>query len=152
MATGASPATISANRLIQFGVAFLAIAVALLIRGALTSLLGDSVPYVMLFPAVAFTAWYCGVGPSVVAVVLALAGAKYWFIPPLHSLSLLNRAHAIGMFAFLLASGFVVALGEARRRENERLRRSQRMLEDRVKERTPRLTTMNLIVLMQKSR
>lgn len=141
MATGSSLS--APNRLMQYAVAALVVAVALLIRGELTPLLGDAVPYVILFPAVAFAAWYCGIGPSVVAVVLAFAGAKYWFIPPAHSFILPNRAHAIGMVAFLLASGFVVAAGEARRRENENLRRSQRTLEDQVKERTADLDSAN---------
>ena len=128
---------------LEYALALLAIAVALLIRGALNPLLGDSLPYVILLPAVAFSAWYCGVGPSVVSVIVALVGAKYWFIPPVHSFSLATTAHSIGMLAFLLASGFVVTVGEACRRENEKLRRSQGALEDRVKERTADLAKVN---------
>jgi signal transduction histidine kinase len=129
---------------LEYALALLAIAVALLIRGALNPLLGDSVPYVILLPAVAFSAWYCGVGPSVVSVIVALVGAKYWFIPPVHSFSLATTtAHSIGMLAFLLASGFVVTVGEACRRENEKLRRSQGALEDRVRERTADLDKVN---------
>jgi signal transduction histidine kinase len=128
---------------LKYALALLAIAVALLIRGALNPLLGDSVPYVILLPAVAFSAWYCGVGPSVVSVIVALVGAKYWFIPPVHSFNLATTAHWIGMLAFLLASGFVVTVGEACRRENEKLRRSQGALEDRVKERTADLDKVN---------
>jgi signal transduction histidine kinase len=131
------------NSLLEYPGALSAVAVALLIRGALNPLFGDFAPYVMLFPAVAFSAWYCGVGPSVVSVVLALVGARYWFIPPVHSFNLPSTAHSIGMLAFLLASGLVVILGEARRRENEKLHRSQGALEDRVKERTVELDKAN---------
>jgi signal transduction histidine kinase len=136
-------ARISANSVVRYAVAFLAVAIALLLRGALSPWLGDSVPYVILFPAVAFSAWYCGVGPSAISFILALAGARYWFIPPVHSFNRPAAVHSIGMLAFLLTSAFVVAIGETRRRDNERLRRLQGALEDRVKERTAQLDNAN---------
>jgi signal transduction histidine kinase len=131
------------NSLKHYAFALLAVAGALLIRGALNRELGFSVPYVTLFPAVAFTAWYCGVGPSVLSVVLAIAGAKYWVVPPVHSFSLPAPVHAIGMLVFLLACVFVVAVGEGRRRENEALHRAQGALEDKVRERTVELDKAN---------
>lgn len=137
-----SDSTLS-NSLKQYAFALLAVASALLIRGALHRELGISAPYVTLLPAVAFTAWYCGVGPSVMAIVLAIAGAKYWFIPPIHSFSLPPAAHWIGMLLFLLACGFIVLMGERRRAENEALRRAQGALEDRVRERTVELDKAN---------
>src|SRR5258708_35319275 len=88
----------------RYAVALLATLVALLVRLALNPLLGDYVPYVTLFPAVAFCAWYCGIGPSILRVVLALIGAKDWFIPPVHSLRILATAHVVGILAFLLVS------------------------------------------------
>ena len=48
------------------------------------------------------------------------------------------------MLVFLLASGMVVYMGEARRRENEGMRREQRSLEERVQERTEALDSVNL--------
>ncbi len=50
---------------------------------------------------------------------------------------------SIGMLVFLLASGVVVYMGEARRRENERMRREQCSLEERVQERTAALDSAN---------
>ncbi len=81
----------------RYAVALLATLVALLVRLALNPLLGDYVPYVTLFPAVAFCAWYCGIGPSILSVVLALIGAKYWFIPPAHSLRIIGTAQVVGI-------------------------------------------------------
>jgi signal transduction histidine kinase len=128
---------------LEYPIALLAVAIALLIRGALNPLLGDAVPYVILFPAVAFAAWHCGLWPSIISLVIALVGARYWFIPPPHSLNLPSRAHSIGMLAFLLGSGFVVIVGQVRRRKNERLRRAQGELECRVEERTAELDRAN---------
>jgi signal transduction histidine kinase len=44
---------------------------------------------------------------------------------------------------FAFASGIVAAMGEGRRRENEKLRRSQGELEDRVQERSAELSAAN---------
>jgi signal transduction histidine kinase len=144
MATTASLSEqISKNGWLKYINALLAVAAALLFCRALNPLLGDSVPYVILFPAVAFSAWYCGVGPSVICVLAALVGAKYWFIPPVHSFRLPTWADLIGMLAFLSVSAFVVAMGEARRSENRKLRRSQGELENRIQERTAELDRSN---------
>lgn len=62
------------------------------IRGALNPVFGDSVLYVILFPATALFPWYWGVGPSVVSVLLAVVGMKYWFIPPLSGVATPYRA------------------------------------------------------------
>jgi len=121
----------------------LATLVALLVRLALNPLPGDYVPYITLIPAVAFSAWYCGVGPTILSVVLALAGARYWFILPAHSLGIVNKVQAIGMLVFLSISCVLLALGEPRRRSEERLRTAQREVEDTVRERTAELDKSN---------
>src|SRR5258708_13529989 len=130
----------------RYAVALLATLVALLVCLALNPLLGDYVPYVTLFPAVAFCAWYCGIGPSILSVVLALIGAKYWFIPPAHSLRIIGTAQVVGILAFLLVSSALVAMGEARRRREDVLRASQRDLKTAVRQRTVDLdrTSQNL--------
>src|SRR6266852_1887357 len=120
MATNASLSTqISETTGMGYAVALLATAVALLVRLGLNPFLGDHVPYITLFPAVAFCAWYCGVGPSILSVVLALIGAQYFFIPPAHSLRIVGTAHIIGILAFLSVSSVLMAMGEARRRHEQ---------------------------------
>jgi signal transduction histidine kinase len=135
-------ARISKSILAPYVVAFLATVAALFIRSALNPFLGDYVPYVTLFPALAFCAWYCGVGPSILSVTLSLIGVKYWVIPPVEPPNS-NMVHSIGMLVFLLASGVVVYMGETRRREIERMRGEQRSLEERVQERTAALDSAN---------
>jgi len=122
--------------------AFLATVAALFIRSALNPFLGNYVPYVTLFPALAFCAWYCGVGPSIVCVTLSLFGMKYWVIPSVEPPNF-SMVQSIGMLMFLLASGAVVYMGEIRRREDERMRREQCSLEERVQERTAALDNAN---------
>ena len=133
---------ISRNTLPRY---LLAIGVSLLFLLACRSLnpfIGDNVMYIILFPAVAFVAWYCGVGPSVLTIILTFSGAMYWLVPK-QALHVPNPARSIGALAFLFASSIVVALGEMRRRDSERLRHAQGELENRVRERTAELDTAN---------
>lgn len=127
----------------QYSVALVAVAVALLMYGALIRLVGGAAVYVLLLPAVAFSAWYCGVGPAVVSIVAAAVGAKYWFVPPQHSFKLSAKTDLADLVVFLMASAFIITAGEVRRRQSEHLRRSQTALEDRVKKRTADLDHAN---------
>lgn len=58
----------------RYALAIFATAVALLCRAALDPILGMYVPYLTIFPAVIFSAWYCGLWPSVVSVIIAFFG------------------------------------------------------------------------------
>src|SRR5712672_3433152 len=126
----------------RYAVALSAVTVALLIHRALTVFLGDFAPYIALLPAVAFSAMYCGLGPSIVSTILGLLAAKFWFIPVTHSLTI-DQSQVFGLLEFLLASAVVMTLGEARRRHNTRLLRAQGELEERVTERTTELNIAN---------
>ncbi len=108
----------------------------------LHAFVGDNLTFLVLTPVVAFVAWYGGVGPSLITIVLAIVGTLYWSIPA-HSLSAPNPAQSAGALAFLVTSTVIVILGEVRRRENERLRNAQGELEDRVQERTSELDAAN---------
>jgi signal transduction histidine kinase len=140
---GSLSTVLSKNISTRYATALGATTLALLIRWALNPVLGDSVPYVMLFPAVAFSAYFCGVGPSIVAVILCLAGARYVFVSPMHSLRNPELAPSIGGLAFLFASGIIVSIGELSRRKTEALRLAQGELENRVERRTLELREAN---------
>jgi signal transduction histidine kinase len=116
-----------------------ALATAYLLQGYVTT----SLSYILLFPAIAFSAWYCGIGPSALASLLALAGLRYWFVTPVHSFRSPDTANSICMLAFLFACVGVIALGEVRRRDQEELRKERFELEDRIRERTAELGVAN---------
>ena len=124
-------------------VALLVTAAALLVRLVLNRFLGDYVPYITLFPAVAFCAWYCGVGPSILSGILGLVGLRYWFMPPAHSLRVHGMQQAAGVVAFLFVSGILIAMGEARRRRENLLWSEQAELEEAVQQRTVELDRTN---------
>ena len=110
---------------------------------SLTGFVGISTLYILLFPGIVYSALSCGIGPSALAVVIALVSAKYWFIPPIHSFRVLDTAQLISVLAFLFAASVVVALGEVRRQHNQRLQNGQVELEVRVHERTSELDRVN---------
>src|SRR5580658_8870666 len=101
----------------RYGLAVLAAIAALLLRQVLSPLLGESNPYHTVWAAVFFSAWYCGLGPSIVTTLLSAAGVWYWFLPRFHSFELQEpKAEISGLLGFLIFSALVIALGEANRR------------------------------------
>jgi signal transduction histidine kinase len=130
------------NAAIHYILAIALTSVCLLACWWLNAFIGDNLTFLILTPVVAFVAWYCGVGPSIITIVLAIAGTMWWPIPK-YSLSGPNPAQSAGALAFLFTSTVIVILGEVRRRENEKLRNAQGALEDRVQERTAELDAAN---------
>ena len=100
----------------RYALAILAAVAALFLRCLLTPLLGNGNPYHTVWLAVVFSAWYCGLGPSIVTTVLGALGVWYWFLPPLHSFAIQDRTEAYGMLGFLAFSSAIIALGESNRR------------------------------------
>jgi signal transduction histidine kinase len=137
-----------AENLCRYGVALLAAIAALLLYRLLTPVLDGQNPYHTAWAAVVLSAWYCGVGPSIIVVLLDVIGIWYWFLPPVGSFQLANqRADIAGMLGFVAFSGFIVALGEANRRSlaksrlaEEQMRSAHTELERKVQERTAELS------------
>ena len=135
----------------RYALAILAAIIALWLRLLLSPLLGETNPYHTLWPAVVFSAWYCGLGPSILTALIGLVGIWYWFLPPYSSFSLQDpKVQISGMLGFLVFSGLIIALGEANRRSlartkwaEEQLREAHDELERKVQERTADLKTAN---------
>jgi signal transduction histidine kinase len=134
---------LSDNSLARYATTVAAILLALLFRRALNPFLVDSVPFITLLPAVVFVAWFCGVGASVLAVIAAVLGARFWFVQPTHSLSVPEPPQLASFLAFLLASAAILVMGEISRRNIEALRGEQEDLETRVVQRTRELDKAN---------
>jgi len=134
---------VSMNPWVLYGVPAAFTMGVLLVSHALTGLVGTATLYVLLLPAIVYSALCCGVGPSILTVGIAVVGAKYWFIPPVHSWRVPETSQLVSILAFMVASGAVVAMAEERRRYNQQLRQGQAELECRVKERTVELDAAN---------
>jgi signal transduction histidine kinase len=133
---------ISGSTPLRYCLAIAAVLIALLLSAALNPLAGDHV-YILLFPAVAFAAWYCGIGPSLLAIALALVGALYGPLTTLHSFRVPTVPELILVLAFFCSSIIVVIMAETRRRQNETLQQAQGELESCVQERTADLDAAN---------
>jgi signal transduction histidine kinase len=129
--------------LVRYSLATAAVLVTLAVAYFLNSSGGTPLAYILLFPPIAFAAWWFGVGPAAISAGIAVSGLRFWFVSPSHSFRVPNSTQSVCLLAFLLACAGVIALGEVRRRENENLRRAQRELDDRVRERTAELDTAN---------
>jgi PAS domain S-box-containing protein len=108
----------------RYASAVLAAAAALLLRQALTPWYGTNFSFQTAFAAIAFSAWYCGVGPSILCALISMLGAWYWFLPPVDTFALKDPKIEIpGMIGRFVLAGIIIAVGEANRRSKLRLER-----------------------------
>jgi len=137
-------ALISRKPVLQYVFAIAALVAAIAGCIGLNALLADDrLAYLILFPAVAFSAWYCGLAPSILVSVMAVIGAACGFQPYRHAFPRPTPVDLLGNLAFLLASALIIFMGELRRRENAALWKSQDELELRIVERTADLDAVN---------
>jgi signal transduction histidine kinase len=127
----------------RYGLAVVAGGVALALRFLLTPLLGSENPYHTVWLGVVFCAWFCGVGPSIVATLLMVAGVWYWFIPDYHSFALASASEIFGLAGFLLFASVIITIGERARRTQAKLNAAHDEMEMAVKERTAELAHAN---------
>jgi signal transduction histidine kinase len=130
-------------------VSLLAVILMFLIRKVLDPVLGANVPYLVMFPAIVFSAWFCGIGPSILAATLAFLGEQYWFIPPVHTLMLRGIAEWAGAIIYFAVSAVIIVLAENSQRAHAVVRKSHAELEDRVEERTRDLHKKNQELIQQ---
>jgi signal transduction histidine kinase len=115
-------------------------------RKLLTPILGIENPYHTVWLALMFSAFYCGVGPTIVGVVVSAAGVWYWLLPPYTLFRTRSSKEIFGMEGFLVFSAVIIALGEYTRRAilkreqaEQALKKSNEELEERVRQRTSAL-------------
>ena len=108
------------SRLLRYGFALAAVALATALRSLLDPLVGEQAPYMACFVAIALTAWYGGLGPSLVALA-ASAGVSTCLFTPSRGSFLVHGIADQSALALFLVTGAVVALlsslqGAGRRR------------------------------------
>src|SRR5215218_11144564 len=67
---------------LRYGVAVLAVGVALGLKLLLDPLITDQSPFLLLAGAVVVGAWFGGLGPGLLATALGVLCADYFFLPP----------------------------------------------------------------------
>jgi signal transduction histidine kinase len=127
----------------RYAVAIVAAAAALVLRSFLTPLLGTANPYHTVWLGVVFCAWFCGVGPSMLATVIMLLGVWYWFLPYYSSFVLATPNEIFGLIGFSFFAGVIITIGERARRTQAKLNAAHDEMEIAVKERTAELAEAN---------
>jgi PAS domain S-box-containing protein len=107
-----------------YALATAALVLAVLIRWLLDPVLGDSLPLVTLFGAVAAGVWAGGYRLAGVVAIIGYFACSYLFIPPRGSLAFGSLTNAVGMIAYLFTCGLIIGIGEAMRAA--KLRANQR--------------------------
>jgi PAS domain S-box-containing protein len=110
----------------------LTVLLALLLKQGLATVLEMDNPFILFFGPVIASAWYGGLGPGVLATVLAASVGDYFFLSPLYSLpvSSFGQGLQLGVFVLeaLLLSWTIATLKSAKekaQKQQEILRQSQ---------------------------
>ncbi|MDZ4870920.1 MAG: Sensor histidine kinase TmoS [Chroococcidiopsis cubana SAG 39.79] len=115
----------SIRHLKGYGVAVVAVAIAFLLTQLVWGLIQPHL-YPLFLAAVMVSSWYGGIGPGLLATVLAAVLCNHFFVPPLYS-SLPGRDGIVGLIQFGLVAGFISFL-------NSRLRSTQHRAERNARE------------------
>jgi two-component system CheB/CheR fusion protein len=114
----------------QYSIALISLTIALLVRWALDPILQDHLAFPTLYVAIAITAWYGGLRPTLLVTLAGLFVAAYVFIPPRYSLEIALPSHRFQAFSFLSAGIVIAIFGEtaraAKRRVEEKAAELQR--------------------------
>ncbi len=97
-----------------YSVATVALVAAVLLRWLLDPLMGDTLPLVTLFGAVAVAVWIGGWRPALVVTLVGYVACSWLFIAPRGELRL-DLATAVGLVAYLFTCTLIVGIGEAAR-------------------------------------
>jgi signal transduction histidine kinase len=107
--------------LARYGLALTLAAASLGLRVLLDPLLGNRAPVAIVVPAVVFLAVFVGPGPAILATILGLLGAIYWFTLPHHMATVHGPGAAILLTVYLLVCVAIIATGEVVRRRSSEL-------------------------------
>ncbi len=113
----------------RYGFAVLVVAVAVTVRLALTPLLSDRAPYLVLAFAVTVIAWYAGFWPGVFGVLLSALAVLLVLVPPVGSFSLPGSADLVAAVHYVIVGLGIVLVADQARRRGEALRARNRELE-----------------------
>ncbi len=98
------------------GLAVAAVIVALGLRWLLDPLMGETLPLVTMFGAVAAAVWLGGYLPAVLAAGVGYVASAYAFIVPRGALGLDRLDNVVGLAAYAFTCALIIVFGEAMRR------------------------------------
>ncbi len=103
-----------------YALGFVALVLAVLLRWALDPLMGDGLPLVTLFGAVAAGVWLGGYRLAIPIALLGYLACHYLFIVPRGHIDLTSTANLVGLVAYLFTCALIIVFGEATRTAESR--------------------------------
>lgn len=106
----------------RYSIAVAAIALATVSRWALDPALGDHLPYVTYFVAVAFVAWLAGLGPAIAAMLAGSYASEFLFLGPRYEPIPYSTTaqNLFGTITYFMVAGMSILLTEAMHRARRR--------------------------------
>ncbi len=126
----------------SYGAAVIAAGVATLARLVLDPILGDRLPYALLFLAILIVAGSAGRGPALLTTALGALGSAYFFLKPRYALAVASQSDRLATFLCCLVGLGIAMLGGALRAA---LRRSESSLDEAVRQRERSRITLSSI-------
>ena len=111
-----------------YALAIAVLVAAVLLRYLLDPWMGDTLPLVTLFGAVAAAVWVGGHRPAIIVALLGYIACTYLFIQPRGRLGLDNSTTIIGLLAYVFTCSLIIAIGEAARRAEIRASEQRELL------------------------
>jgi PAS domain S-box-containing protein len=112
------------NYILGFG----ALVAAVLLRWLLDPIMGDALPLVTLFGAVAAAVWLGGYRLAIPVTLLGYIACHYLFIAPRGQLDLSKSADIVGLVAYLFTCSLMIFFGEAARVAQSRAHQRQEVV------------------------
>ena len=104
-----------------------AVAAAVLVRWLLDPALGNNLPLVTLFAAVAAAVWFGGWRPAFLAAALGYSACHYLFMEP-RGVIVRDAESLIGLIAYLVSCSIIISFGQALRRAHRRTQTERELL------------------------
>ena len=99
----------------SYALGFAALGLAVLLRWLLEPLMGEALPLVTLFGAVAAATWLGGYRVAVPVTLIGYVICHYMFLPPRRGFDLSSLENQVGFVAYLLTCGLIIEFGELAR-------------------------------------
>ncbi len=116
----------------RYALALGGVLLATLLRLALDPLLHDDLPFVTFYVALAAVAWFGGLGPSLLCLVLGFVAGDLLFVQPRYEFAVSDVVEAIGYF---IVGAAIVSFGHATRRARRQAQLGRDQLAQELTER-----------------
>jgi len=115
---------------LRYGAVLFFVGAALALRTACDPFLGEAHPFPFFLAAVALVAWYGGLGPALLALILGYLAADWFFTEPRYQFAVLSSLGLFALAVFVITSLVVTLAVHATQRARQRERQRAAQLRD----------------------